>query len=146
MNIKAKTAFSLIEILIVVMMISAGILPIFSLMRSGQERISRADTRTMATLFGASGIELARTLGYDRAQNLPDEEEFKRLVSTAESNGFDVTFAHEFQAVTPLPPGAKEHSLLRITIKVTSKVQTAGPGMPELTFATILTDPRYSYY
>ncbi len=141
-----KRAFSLVEILIVIMMITAGILPIYSLMQSGQKRIVRADTRTMATLFGASAVELARTLGYDKAQKLHNDEEYMELVKTADKNGFEMHFEPTLQPVTPLPKDAKPLFLLRIKITVVSKHRTAETDVPVLTFVSILTDPRYNYY
>ena len=145
-NRNRKRAFSLVEILIVIMMISAGILPIYSLMRSGQKRIVRTDTRTMATLFGASALELARTLGYDKAQRLQKDEDFLELQKTADKNGFELRFEPTLQPVTPLPQGAKPMFLLRIKISVVSKYKTAESDVPVLTFVSILTDPRYNYY
>jgi len=141
-----KRAFSLVEILIVIMMITAGILPIYSLMQSGQKRIVRADTRTMATLFGASAVELARTLGYDKAQKLHNDEEYMELVKTADKHGFEMHFEPTLQPVTPLPKDAKPLFLLRIKITVVSKHRTAETDVPVLTFVSILTDPRYNYY
>ena len=143
---KRNHAFSLVEILIVIMMISAGILPIYSLMRSGQKRIVRADTRTIATLFGASALELARTLGYDKAQNLHKDEDFLELQKTADKNGFELRFEPTLQPVVPIPPGAKPLNLLRIKISVVSKHKTAESDVPVLTFVSILTDPRYNFY
>jgi type II secretory pathway pseudopilin PulG len=143
MNKRQKSAaFSLVEILIVIMMISAGILPIYSLVRSGQKRIVRADTRTIATLFGTSALELARTLGYDKAQKLHNDDDFIELQKTADKNGFELAF----EPVLPLPPGAKPMFLLRIKITVTSKFRTAESDVPVLTFVTLLTDPRYNFY
>ncbi len=139
-------AFSLVEILIVIMMISVGILPIYSLMRSGQKRIVRADTRTMATLFGTSAIELARTLGYDKAQKLHKDDDFLELQKTADKNGFELRFEPTLQPVTPLPPKAKPMFLLRIKISVVSKHKTSESDVPVLTFVSILTDPRYNFY
>lgn len=144
--INRKQGFSLVEILIVIMMISAGILPIYTLMRSGQQRISRADTRTMATLFGTSALELARTTGYDRAQKLDQDEEFQELIKTADENGFEISFEPILQPVTPLPLNAKPLFLLRIKITVAAKRRQASADIPVLTFVTILTDPRYNYY
>ncbi len=142
----ARRAFSLVEILIVIMMITAGILPIYSLMQSGQKRIVRADTRTMATLFGTSAIELARTLGFDKAQKLHNDEEYIELQKTADKNGFEMHFEPTLQSVTPLPKDAKPLFLLRIKITVISKQRTADSDIPVLTFVSILTDPRYNYY
>ncbi|MFZ5951097.1 MAG: type IV pilus modification PilV family protein [Candidatus Rifleibacteriota bacterium] len=146
MTIRNRKAFSLVEILIVIMMISAGILPIYSLMRSGQKRIVRADTRTMATLFGTSALELARTLGYDKAQKLQKDNDFLELQKTAEKNGFELHFEPTLQPVTPLPPKAKPMFLLRIKISVVSKHKKSESDVPVLTFVTILTDPRYNFY
>lgn len=146
MRTRCRKAFSLVEILIVIMMISAGILPIYSLMRSGQKRIVRADTRTMATLFGTSAIELARTLGYDKAQKLQKDEDFLELQNTADKNGFELRFEPTLQPVSPLPPKAKPMFLLRIKIIVVSKHKKVESDVPVLTFVTILTDPRYNYY
>ena len=146
MQARKNKAFSLVEILIVIMMISAGILPIYSLMRSGQKRIVRADTRTMATLFGTSALELARTLGYDKAQKLQKDDDFLELQKTADKNGFEIHFEPTLQPVTPLPPKAKPMFLLRIKISVVSKHKKAESDVPVLTFVTILTDPRYNFY
>lgn len=146
MRKRRNAGFSLVEILIVIMMISAGILPIYSLMRSGQKRIVRADTRTMATLFGTSAIELARTLGYDKAQKLHKDDDFIELTKTADKNGFELRFEPTLQPVTPLPPKAKPMFLLRIKISVISKHKKAESDVPVLTFVTILTDPRYNFY
>lgn len=141
-----KKAFSLVEILIVIMMISVGILPMYSLMTSGQKRIMRADTRTMATLFGTSAIELARTLGYDKAQRLHRDEDFLELQKTADKNGFELQFEPTLQKVMPKPPKAKDMYLLRIKITVISKYKKSESDVPVLTFVTIITDPRYNFY
>ncbi|KAF1081523.1 MAG: hypothetical protein GQF41_2329 [Candidatus Rifleibacterium amylolyticum] len=143
---RVNSGFSLVEILIVIMMITAGILPIYSLMQSGQKRIVRADTRTMATLFGTSAIELARTLGYDKAQKLQNDEEYMELVKTADKNGFEMHFEPTLQPVMPLPKNAKPLYLLRIKITVVSKHRTASDDVPVLTFVSLLTDPRYNFY
>ncbi len=143
---RKKSGFSLVEILVVLVMISAGILPIYSLMKSGQKRIVRADTRTMSTLFGTSALELARTLGYDKAQKLQNDKEFQELQKTAQKNGFELRFEPTLQPIEPLPPGAKRAFLLRIKITVVSKYKKSESDVPVLTFVTILTDPRYNYY
>lgn len=127
------------------MMLSAGILPIYSLMKTGQHRIVRADTRVIATLFGASALELARTLGYDRAQKLTQEKDFVELKENASKNGFDLEVACNLQPLLPLPKGAKPVYLLRIIITVTAVGRTF-LDIPALRFVTILTDPRYNYY
>jgi prepilin-type N-terminal cleavage/methylation domain-containing protein len=146
MSTENRRAFSLIEVLVVVMLISAGILPIYSLMRSGQRRIVRADTRVMATLLGASALELARTLGYDKAQNLQNDNDYKALLKSADDNGFEMRFEPALQPVLPLPPGAKPLFLLRIKITVKAKTRTSNEEIPVLSFVTILTDPRYNFY
>jgi len=140
-----RAAFSLIEILLVVMMLSAGILPIYSLMKSGQRRIVRADTRVIATLYGASALELARTLGYDRAQKLPMEKDYAELKENASKNGFNLEVSCNLQPLLPLPKGAKPTYLLRVIITVTAVNRTIS-DIPVLRFVTILTDPRYNYY
>ena len=109
-----KKAFSLVEILVVIVMISAGILPIYSLIHSGQKRISRADTRILATLFGTSAIELARTLGYDKAQRMVNDEDYQELVATAAKNGFEMEMEQVLHKVEPIPKNATEMYLLRI--------------------------------
>jgi type II secretory pathway pseudopilin PulG len=142
-----KKAFSLVEILVVIVMISAGILPIYSLIHSGQKRISRADTRILATLFGTSAIELARTLGYDKAQRMVNDEDYQELVATAAKNGFEMEMEQVLHKVEPIPKNATEMYLLRIKITVAPKNRSAIPETAEVpTFMTILTDPRYSYY
>ncbi len=140
-----RKAFSLIEVLVVIMLISAGILPIYSLIKSGQKRIVRADTRVMATLFGTSAIELARTLGYDRAQKLDMEKDFNTLKENASKNGFNLEFTPTLQPVTPLPKGAKPMSLLRIQITI-SPISRTFTDNPVMKFVTILSDPRYNFY
>ncbi|HEY9071631.1 MAG TPA: prepilin-type N-terminal cleavage/methylation domain-containing protein [Candidatus Ozemobacteraceae bacterium] len=142
---RRRSAFSLIEILVVVMLLSAGILPIYSLMKSGQRRIVRADTRVIATLYGASAIELARTLGYARAQKLNMEKDFVELRENAAKNGFNLEFACNLQPLLPLPKGAKPVHLLRVIVTVTANNRTF-TDIPVLRFVTILTDPRYNYY
>ncbi|HNW33612.1 MAG TPA: prepilin-type N-terminal cleavage/methylation domain-containing protein [Candidatus Ozemobacteraceae bacterium] len=140
-----RAAFSLIEILVVVMMLSAGILPIYSLMKTGQRRIVRADTRVIATLYGASALELARTLGYDRAQKLTMEKDYAELKDNASKNGFNIEVACNLQPLLPLPKGAKPIYLLRVIITVTAVNRTIS-DIPVLRFVTILSDPRYNYY
>jgi prepilin-type N-terminal cleavage/methylation domain-containing protein len=144
-NRPGKPGFSLIEILIVVMLLSAAILPIYSIIKSGQKRIGRADTRTLATLFGASAIELARTLGYDKAQKLPMEREFQELMENAKKNGYDLTPSTTQQPLK-VPMGARPTSLLRVEILVRSRSRTMVSDVPELKFVTIITDPRYNFY
>lgn len=144
---RKNKAFSLVEILIVIVMISAGILPIYSLIHTGHKRIARADTRILATLFGTSAVELARTLGYDKAQRMQNDEEFLELVDTADKNGFTMEMMQSKEAIRPLPKGAAETFLLKVVITVTPKNRTAIPATAEVpTFMTILSDPRYSYY
>lgn len=142
---RRRSAFSLIEVLVVVMLISAGILPIYSLIKSGQKRIVRADTRVMATLFGASALELARTLGYDRAQKLDQDKDFQELKANAQKNGFNLEFIPNLQPLLPLPQGAKPMFLLRVQI-VVSPISRTFSDTPTLRFVTILTDPRYNFY
>ncbi len=140
-------AFTLIEILIVLVLISCGLLPVYSLIRSGQNRISRADNRTIATLFGSSALELARTLGYDRAQKLHKDEDYKELQHYALKNGYELSYEPVLQPISPLPEGAKQSYLLRIRVSVKAMHQmTTGKDVPDLTFVTILTDPRNNYY
>ena len=137
--------FSLIEVLVVIMLISAGILPIYSLMKSGQKRIVRADTRVMATLFGTTALELARTLGYDRSQKLDQDKDYLEVKANANKNGFNIEFLPTMQPLLPMPPGAKPMFLLRIQI-VVSPISRTFSDSPTLKFVTILSDPRYNYY
>jgi hypothetical protein len=132
---------------LVLVLISCGLLPIYSLIRSGQQRISRADTRIVATMMGASALELARTLGYDKAQKLHKDDDFMELQYIADKNGYEILFDPVLQPVTPLPEGAKPLYMLRIRITVKSKHEKVkGNEIPDLTFVTILTDPRYNFY
>lgn len=137
----------MVEILLVLVMISCGLLPVYTLMRSGQQRISRADSRTIATLFGASALELARTLGFDRAQKLHKDDDFVELQHVAYKNGYEIGFEPVLQPILPKPADADDTNLLRIKITVASKNKKAsGNDIPVLTFVTILTDPRYNSY
>lgn len=143
-----KKGFTMVEILLVLVLISCGMLPVYSLIRSGQQRIMRADNRVIATLLGASALELARTLGYDKAQKLHKDDDFMELQLIADKNGYEIVFDPVLQPVSPLPEGAKPLYLLRIRIVVKSKHLRADKSndIPDLTFVTILTDPRYNYY
>lgn len=147
---RQESGFSLIEVLLVIMLISAGILPIYSLIQSGQKRIIRADAKTLATLYGASAVELARTLGYDRIMQLKsdkidDEKDYKELIENAKKNGFDVIFNKTLQALPAHVANAKPIYLLRVefTIKSTHRIVT---DSPVLKFVAILTDPRFNFY
>ena len=144
-----RSAFSLIEVLVVVMLISAGILPIYSLIKSGQRRIVRADIRTIATLYGASAMELARTLGFDRSQKLADEKDFLDLIESARKNGLEMRL-NLSRSPLPSDKGLKPNFLLRVEVYVKRMGHTAfgdtHPDFPELRFYTILSDPRYNYY
>lgn len=136
----------MIEILVVLVLISCGLLPIYTLVRSGQQRISRADTRTIATLFGTSAIELARTLGFSKAQKLHKDDDYLELQHIADKNGYELTCDPALQPVSNLPPGAKPLYLLRVKVTVAQKHSKAIGDVPVLTFVTILTDPRYNFY
>ncbi len=139
-----RRAFSLVEILIVVMLMSAGILPIYSLIKGGQKRIVRADTRTLATLYGSSAIELARTLGYGKAAQLDKEKEFQELCENAQKNGFQILFQAKREAL-PCPAGSQQQYLLRVDILVKA-INRVISDVPELNFTTIITDPRINFY
>lgn len=144
-----KSGFTMVEILLVLVLVSCGLLPVYTMMRSGQKRIARADSRTIATLFGASALELARTLGYDRAQKLAKDEDFKELQRIADKNGYQIAFDPVLQEITPKPEDAESTYLLRIRITVSAKndkPQGNNKDVPVLTFVTILTDPRYNFY
>ncbi|MBF0546851.1 MAG: prepilin-type N-terminal cleavage/methylation domain-containing protein [Candidatus Riflebacteria bacterium] len=140
-----KKAFSLLEVLVVVMLISAGILPIYSLVKSGQKRIVRADSRTIATLYGASALELARTLGYEKSMTLDNENDFKVLRENAKKNGFEIIFQRTLQPLTNSTKSTKQSFLLRAEIDVRSFNRTFTDS-PTLKFVTILTDPRFNFY
>lgn len=143
--ISSRWAFSLIEVLIVVMLITAGILPIYSIIKSGQKRLGRADSRTLATLFGSSALEVARALGYDKAQKLTTESEFIALQENARKNGYDLFLTLQRQELK-VPMGAKPTFLLRVEVLVKSRARVLLSDIPELRFITILTDPRYNFY
>jgi prepilin-type N-terminal cleavage/methylation domain-containing protein len=140
-----RHGFSLIEVLIVVMLITAGILPIYSIIKSGQKRIGRADTRTLATMFGASAIELARTLGFEKSQKLAMQPDFQELADNAKRNGYDLVPSSSRQELK-VHAGAKPTFLLRVEITIRSRNRTALSDIPELKFMTILSDPRYNFY
>ena len=142
---RARRAFSLIEILIVVMLVSAGMLPVYSIIKSGQKRIGRADSRTLATLFGASAIELARTLGFEKSQNLMTQPEFMELQENAKKNGYDI-FTSATRQDLKVAIGAKPTYLLRVEILIKARRTTIVSDIPELKFMTIIADPRYNFY
>ena len=127
------------------MLISAGILPIYSLIKGGQKRIMRADTRTLSTLYGSSAVELAKTLGYQRAAFMDKEKDFDDLCDNAQRNGFQIIFSSKKIGIEPLPVGAKPQYLLRVDILVKA-INRAFSDVPELSFVTILTDPRVNFY
>ena len=147
-KIKRK-GFTLVEILVVLVLISCGLLPIYSLIRNGQQRIVRADTRTLATLFGASALELCRAVGYDRAMKITKDDDFLELQYVADKNGYEIIPNIVPLSVEPLPPGAKPMYILQVQFVVKSKhkkAENATKDVPELKFVTLITDPRYNYY
>lgn len=145
MNNRSPRGFSLIEVLLVVMLLSAGILPIYSILKSGQKRIVRADSRTLATLFGASAIELARTLGFEKAQKLGIQKDFIDLAENARKNGYNLIPSTTRQELKVLP-GSKPTALIRVEITVHNRTKTLISDVPELKFMTIISDPRYNFY
>ncbi len=149
---KTKTkAFTLVEILVVLVLISCGLLPIYSLLRSGQQRIGRADSRTIATLIGASALELARTLGYDRVKynnRLANDDDFEILKHIAKKNGYIleppiIDNSHQVR----IPGEDKYVDFVIVKIIVRSNHEKAvSNDIPDLAFVTILTDPRFNSY
>ena len=146
--IKNKTkAFTLIEILVVLVLISCGLLPIYSLMRHGRQRITRTDSKTLATLFGASALDLARTIGFDRAQKINKDDDFLELQYMADKNGYELVAEPALFNVKPLPEKAKPMELLRVIVKIKAKRKTESEKeAPELVFFTLLSDPRHNFY
>ena len=146
---KNRKGFTLVEILVVLVLISCGLLPIYSLIRNGQQRITRADSRTLATLFGASALELCRAVGYDRALKITKDDDFLELQYVADKNGYEIIPNIVPLSVEPLPPGAKPMYILQVQFVVKSKHKKAAnttTDVPELKFVTLITDPRYNYY
>ncbi len=127
------------------MLVSVGILPIYSIIKGGQRRIVRADTRTLATLFGSSAIELAKTLGYEKSQKLIVDRDFKELQENAKKNGYELIPSTQKKELK-VPAGSRPTGLLRVEIRVKSINRISAVDAPELKFLTILTDPRYNFY
>ena len=127
------------------MLVSVGILPIYSIIKGGQRRIVRADTRTLATLFGSSAIELAKTLGYEKSQKLIVDRDFKELQENAKKNGYELIPSTQKKELK-VPTGSRPTGLLRVEIRVKSINRISAVDAPELKFLTILTDPRYNFY
>ncbi len=147
MTKRKSKGFSLVEILVVLVLISCGLLPIYSLIRNGQQRITRADSRTLATLFGASALELCRSVGFDRAQKITKDDDFIILQHVADKNGYELSSEVYLLNVAPLPEGAKPMYFLRVQFVVKAKHKKANAtDIPELVFVTLLTDPRYNFY
>jgi prepilin-type N-terminal cleavage/methylation domain-containing protein len=149
MSKNKRKGFTLVEILVVLVLISCGLLPIYSLIRNGQQRITRADTRTLATLFGASALELCRAVGFDRAMKITKDDDFMELQHVAKKNGYEIIPSIVPLNVEPLPPGAKPMYILQIQFVVKSthkKSENTSSDIPELKFITLITDPRYNFY
>jgi prepilin-type N-terminal cleavage/methylation domain-containing protein len=149
MSKNKRKGFTLVEILVVLVLISCGLLPIYSLIRNGQQRISRADSRTLATLFGASALELCRAVGFDRAIKIANDNDFKELKDVADKNGYEIIPNIVPLNVEPLPPGAKPMYILQVQFVVKAKHQkAANPAndVPESKFVTLIIDPRHNYY
>lgn len=149
MSKNKRKGFTLVEILVVLVLISCGLLPIYSLIRNGQQRITRADTRTLATLFGASALELCRAVGFDRAMKITKDDDFIILKHVANKNGYEIIPSIVPLNVEPLPPGAKPMYILQVQIVVKSthkKSENTSSDIPELKFITLITDPRYNFY
>ena len=149
MSKNKRKGFTLVEILVVLVLISCGLLPIYSLIRNGQQRISRADSRTLATLFGASALELCRAVGFDRAIKIANDNDFKELKDVADKNGYEIIPNIVPLNVEPLPPGAKPMYSLQVQFVVKAKHQKAAnpaKDVPESKFVTLIIDPRHNYY
>ena len=148
---RKRVGFTLVEILVVLVLISCGLLPIYSLIRNGQQRIGRADARTLATLFGASALELSRAVGFDRAQKIAKDDDFLELQYYADKNGYEIIPNVYPLSVEPLPEGAKPMYILRVQFLVKPKhkkesTATVHTDVPEMQFVTLLTDPRNNFY
>ncbi len=138
----------MVEILLVLVLVSCGLLPVYSLLRAGQQRISRADNRTISTLIGSSVLELARALGYDKAQKIHKDDQFIELRSIANKNGYDISEPQcTLSPIEPTPKGAKPQYLLKVEVTVRANhEQVKGNDIPDLTFVTVLSNSRYNFY
>ena len=142
-----KKAFTMVEILVVMVLVSCGLLPVYTMIRSGQQRISRADTRTVATMMGASVLELARTLGFEKAKNLRNDGDFCDLQMIASKNGYLISEPQCSLISAELPQPSKPLNFLKVKVVISSKhQQVKGNEIPDLIFVTVLTDPRYNFY
>ena len=144
-------AFTLVEILVVLVLISCGLLPIYSLLRSGQQRIGRADSRTIATLIGASALELARTLGYDRVKynnKLANDIDFIELQLIADKNGYILEAPIIDNSRHVKIPGEDKYVdfvIVKIIIRSKHEKSTSNE-IADLAFVTIITNPRFNSY
>jgi len=149
-------AFTLIEILVVIVLISAGILPIYSVLTRGQKQIIRSDTRSTGALYGASVIELSRTLGYDFMSRLSSlgsgieeattqSEEFAAIYAEAEENGYSISLSVQAQELFGGVQDVKR-SLLLVTVTVEPKHRSVSLPIEPVELFTLISNPRASFY
>lgn len=138
-------AFTMVEILVVIVMISAGILPIYSLLHSSNKRVANTDTRVLATIIGTSAIELARTIGYDKINNLESDQDFVNLKDNALKNGFEIGQPEIYPADIKSKNQTVEQMIM-VVIKIQPKNRPGQTKEQIIPFMTLLTNPRASTY
>ena len=144
---KNNKGFTLVEVLLVLVLISCGLLPIYSLIRNGQQRITRADSRTLATVFGASALELCRSVGYDRAQKIDKDDDFMELQHYADKSGYEIIPNIQLLEVQPLPEGAKKEFMVHAKFYIRAKhKKVEEKNTQELVVGTLLTNSRDNFY
>ena len=144
-----KKAFTMMEILVVIVLISAGVLPIYSLLHASNRRVANTDTRVLATIIGTSAIELVKTIGYDKIsaniENLESDNDFKILVDNARKNGFEI-LQPEITSADIKCKNEIVEQMIMVVIKVQPKNRPGQTKEQIIPFMTLLTNPRASYY
>ena len=157
-----KYGFTIMEILLVVMMISAGILPIYSLIHSSNKRLANTDTKIIATIIGSSAIEMAKTIGFEKAklrqgtiisQNNYDDiakyydEDFAILLQNAAKNGYNVNLQiSPLTSIKQDESGSSIEDVIRLIVIVEPKEKNVNGKQQVLKFTTLLTDSRAVNY
>lgn len=144
-----KKAFTMMEILVVIVMISAGVLPIYSLLHSSNRRVANTDTRVLATIIGTSAIELVKTIGYDKIsaniENIELDTDFQNLRDNAQKNGFEL-LQPEITVTDIKCKNEVVEQMIMVVIKVQPKNRPGQTKEQIIPFMTLLTNPRSSYY
>ncbi|MFC1742704.1 hypothetical protein ACFL35_01830, partial [Candidatus Riflebacteria bacterium] len=142
-------SMTLIEILIVIMLMTSGIIPVFRLLSSGRKRIKRAEEKTLATIVAASAIELFRTSGYEEADKLKSSPDYRRIEHEAKENHLAIDY--KVYRLGSKKAGANTLTgrpvpLKQVVVTVRDITKNKKDQKRDTILTTILVDPREALY